>query len=109
MDTLEASPIFAPLGQEEIRALRSIAQERSFSPAQEIFKEGDAGDGLTVRRCNDGADPLRVGVHGADLCGLFDVPPDQATVVAAGNERRTGQDEAVGAAEGRRCAPPAPP
>ena len=46
MDTLEASPIFAPLGQEEIRALRSIAQERSFSPAQEIFKEGDAGDGL---------------------------------------------------------------
>src|SRR5437773_1789979 len=48
MVTLEASQLFAPLKPEELRALHGIAQERTFVAGQEIFKEGDAGDGVYV-------------------------------------------------------------
>jgi len=48
MVTLEASPLFAQFDREEIRALHGIAHERAFAAGQEIFKEGDAGDGVYV-------------------------------------------------------------
>jgi signal transduction histidine kinase len=46
MVTLEASRLFRRLSAPELQALRQIAQERKFSAGQEIFKEGDKGDGI---------------------------------------------------------------
>lgn len=50
MHSLEHSALFRQLGPEETAKLRAVARERTFSPGQEIFKEGDAGDGLYVLR-----------------------------------------------------------
>jgi signal transduction histidine kinase len=48
MVTLEASKLFRNLGAAELSALRQIAQERKFPAGQDIFKEGDNGDGVYV-------------------------------------------------------------
>jgi signal transduction histidine kinase len=48
--TLEASKLFCQLSPPELSALRRIAREQQFSAGQEIFKEGDNGDGLYVVR-----------------------------------------------------------
>jgi len=48
MATLESSKPFRHLNPAEQEALRKIAVERSFSPGEQIFKEGDAGDGIYV-------------------------------------------------------------
>jgi signal transduction histidine kinase len=48
MVTLEASKPFRNLSPAELQALRRIAQERTCSAGEEIFKEGDAGDGVYV-------------------------------------------------------------
>jgi signal transduction histidine kinase len=48
MAALEGSKPFRNLNPIEHEALRKIAQERSFSPGQQIFKEGDSGDGIYV-------------------------------------------------------------
>ena len=50
MVTLEASKLFGQLSPPELSALRDIAQEQTFAAGQEIFKEGDSGDGLYVVR-----------------------------------------------------------
>jgi signal transduction histidine kinase len=44
--TLDASPVFGQLKPGELNALRSVAREKSFPAGAEIFKEGDAGDGI---------------------------------------------------------------
>jgi signal transduction histidine kinase len=46
MVTLEISKIFRNLSPVELNALRQIARERTFSAGQDIFKEGDQGDGV---------------------------------------------------------------
>src|SRR5258706_12040680 len=46
MVTLESSKVFSRLKPEQLKILQGIARERSFERGQEIFKEGDAGDGL---------------------------------------------------------------
>jgi CRP-like cAMP-binding protein len=46
--TLEASKLFCELNPGELTQLRSIAREQSFGDGQEIFKEGDQGDGVYV-------------------------------------------------------------
>jgi signal transduction histidine kinase len=46
MVTLEASKLFCQLNPAELKALRQIAREQKFSPGQEIFKEGDRGEGV---------------------------------------------------------------
>lgn len=46
MLTLEQSKVFGRLKPAELKALNGIAQEKAFGPGDEIFKEGDAGDGL---------------------------------------------------------------
>jgi signal transduction histidine kinase len=46
MVPLESSKPFRNLSPDEIQALRQIARERSFSSGQEIFREGDPGDGV---------------------------------------------------------------
>jgi len=58
MADLEASKPFRNLNPIEKEALRKIAVERSFSAGQEIFKEGDSGDGIYVVK--DGAVEISV-------------------------------------------------
>jgi signal transduction histidine kinase len=48
--TLEASKLFCQLSPPELSALRRVAREQGFSAGQEIFKEGDSGDGVYVVR-----------------------------------------------------------
>src|SRR4051812_9454191 len=48
MVVLEASKLFRNLNQIEQEALRKIAQERSFLKGEQVFKEGDNGDGIYV-------------------------------------------------------------
>lgn len=50
MVTLETSKLFCQLSPPELSALRHVARERAFAAGQEIFKEGDSGDGLYVVR-----------------------------------------------------------
>jgi signal transduction histidine kinase len=47
---LESSKLFGQLSGDELKYLRAIAQERTFTAGQEIFKEGDAGDGVYILR-----------------------------------------------------------
>jgi signal transduction histidine kinase len=46
--TLEASKLFRQLNAQELDTLRGMAREQTYAPGQEIFKAGDAGDGLYV-------------------------------------------------------------
>jgi signal transduction histidine kinase len=48
--TLEASKLFCQLSPPELSALRRVAREQKFAAGQEIFKEGDNGDGVFVVR-----------------------------------------------------------
>ena len=48
MVTLEASKPFRMLGSAEMNALRQIVRERNVPAGQDIFKEGDSGDGIYV-------------------------------------------------------------
>jgi signal transduction histidine kinase len=46
--TLEVSKVFSQLSPAQLNVIRGIARERSYASGQEIFKEGDAGDGIYV-------------------------------------------------------------
>lgn len=48
MVTLEKNKLFSQLTPADLDSLRRIARERTFSADQEIFKEGDPGDGIYV-------------------------------------------------------------
>src|SRR5205823_11662890 len=48
MATLESSKLFSPLPPAELQALRTVTREISFGAGQQIFKEGDPGDGVYV-------------------------------------------------------------
>jgi signal transduction histidine kinase len=48
MVALESAELFRNLRPEELRALRQVTQERQFDAGQEIFREGDRGDGVYV-------------------------------------------------------------
>src|SRR6185295_17803521 len=50
MIALQASKLFSELTREEAKALQGVAQERTFSTGQEIFKAGDEGDGIYLVR-----------------------------------------------------------
>lgn len=50
MVTLENNKLFSQLSPVHLSNLRRIAQEQTFSPGREIFKEGDPGDGIYVVR-----------------------------------------------------------
>jgi signal transduction histidine kinase len=63
MVSLENSKIFGQLKPAELAELRGMARERTFGVGQEIFKEGDAGDGVYVVK--DGVVEISVAVgHG---------------------------------------------
>jgi len=44
--TLEASELFRHLNPDELQALKNFARERKYRWGEDIFKEGDAGDGI---------------------------------------------------------------
>jgi signal transduction histidine kinase len=46
MVALESAGLFRNLNRDELSALRRITQERRFAAGQEIFREGEAGDGV---------------------------------------------------------------
>ncbi len=48
MSPLENSELFRNLDPEAMNAVRRMAEERTFAAGQEIFREGDPGDGLYV-------------------------------------------------------------
>src|SRR5437667_854836 len=48
MVTLESSKLFGQLPAPELQTLSQVAQELSFAPGEQIFKEGDPGDGIYV-------------------------------------------------------------
>src|SRR6185312_4252475 len=48
MVTLDACPLFSQLKPTELKALQRSAREMKFAAGQEIFKEGDTGDGVFV-------------------------------------------------------------
>lgn len=48
MGALEASKLFRKLNPVEQEAVRKIAVEKSFSAGAQIFKQGDAGDGVYI-------------------------------------------------------------
>ena len=50
MVTLENNKLFSQLSPVDLSNLRRIAQEQTFSPGREIFKEGDPGDGIYLVR-----------------------------------------------------------
>ena len=50
MVALEASKLFCQLNPAELNALRRVAREQTYAAGQEIFKEGDDGDGVYVVR-----------------------------------------------------------
>ena len=50
MVALEASILFCQLSPPELENLHRVASERSYAAGQEIFKEGDEGDGVYVVR-----------------------------------------------------------
>jgi signal transduction histidine kinase len=60
MVTLEGSQPFRILNPDEVKALRRIAPERKFSAGQQIFQEGDPGDGVYVVK--DGGVEISVNV-----------------------------------------------
>jgi signal transduction histidine kinase len=53
MVPLEASPLFKPLSAAELRVLQQAACERAFAAGEDIFREGDASDGIYLVK--DGA------------------------------------------------------
>src|SRR5271170_3498185 len=48
MIMLEACSLFSQLKADELKALQRVAQEKGFSINEEIFKEGDTGNGVYV-------------------------------------------------------------
>jgi signal transduction histidine kinase len=50
MVALEASKLFGQLSPPELDAVRSVGREQTYAAGQEIFKEGDNGDGVYVVR-----------------------------------------------------------
>jgi len=46
--TLDSVHLFKNISQEELKALMAVAQTRSFTAGQQIFSEGDPGDGMYV-------------------------------------------------------------
>lgn len=53
MVTFETSELFRHLKPDELRILKEFAVERTYHPGEDIFKEGDAGDGIYL--VNEGA------------------------------------------------------
>ncbi len=65
MVNLEASQLFSQLNPADLAAVKGIAQERRFAAGQEVFHEGDQGDGLFVLKSGRIEISARLGQDGA--------------------------------------------
>src|SRR5262245_3371705 len=95
MVTLESSALFKPLPDAEKAVLRETAEARNFPAGQEIFKEGDPGDGVYVVRSGKVTISARMSggerrvfseVNSGDFFGemaVLDQLPRSATATAA--------------------------
>ena len=97
MASLEASKPFRNLNPTEQEALRKIAVEQHFSAGQQIFKEGDTGDGIYVVK--EGSVEISVAMNQnvrrvfaklgpGEMFGemaVLEVKPRSATAIAATN------------------------
>jgi signal transduction histidine kinase len=99
MGALEASKPFRNLNPVEQEELRKIAVEKSFSAGAQIFKEGDAGDGIYVVK--DGAVEISVAMNqnvqrvfaklgSGEMFGemaVLELKPRSATAIATADTR----------------------
>ena len=53
MVSLESSKLFGHLPPPELKKLQEVTRELTFSPGQQIFKEGDPGDGMYVVKAGE--------------------------------------------------------
>ena len=95
MGALEASKPFRNLNPVEQEALRKIAAEKNFSAGGQIFKEGDAGDGIYIVKngtveisvaMNQTAQRVFAKLGPGEMFGemaVLEVKPRSATAIAA--------------------------
>ena len=75
MIALESSKPFRMLKPVELTALRQIARERKVSAGQDVFKEGDNGDGVYV--VGDGLIEISVKMSENVRRAFYQVPPGE--------------------------------
>ena len=75
MVTLESSPPFRTLNAADLAALGRIAQERNFSSGEQIFREGDRGDGLYLVK--SGRIEISVGVAKKEHRAFAQIAPGE--------------------------------
>src|ERR1700722_11049389 len=96
MVTLETCPLFNQLAPPELKLLQASAQEKKFAGDQEIFKEGDTGDGVYVVK----AGTVQIsGLVGKDVRHVFSrVPPGEifGEMAVLENKPRSASAIAVG-------------
>ncbi len=97
MVTLEASKLFSQLTPAELSAVRRVAQERTYPAGQEVFKEGDNGDGLYVAR--DGLVEISAQVEHRGRLVLYQVGPGDVFGEMAVLEYKPRSASAVARAE----------
>ncbi len=98
MVTLESSKLFSRLPAAELQALHKVTQEISFSRGQQIFKEGDPGEGIYLVRTGlvqisavleNGERHVFSQVLPGDVFGEMALLDDQARSASASAEEET--------------------
>jgi len=75
MVTLESSPPFQTLNAADLAALGRMAQERNFSSGEQIFQEGDRGDGVYLVK--SGRIEISVGVAKKERRAFAQIAPGE--------------------------------
>src|SRR5713101_1463681 len=98
MVTLESSKLFSRLPAAELQALHKVTQDISFSRGQQIFCEGDPGDGIYLVRTGlvqisavleNGERHVFSEVLPGDVFGEMALLDDQARSASASAEQET--------------------
>ena len=112
MVTLETSKVFGRLNPEQLKILRGIAQERTFPAGNEIFKEGDAGDGVYLVKeglveisgmLADQARHVFSEEKPGDIFGEMAVLEDKPRSASAIADRSINSLSAIGSSSSPRC------
>ncbi len=75
MVTLEGSKAFRDLSPGEMESLRRVAKEQRFPKGTEIFREGDAGDGIYLLK--DGKVEIRLAAGTTETRGFATIAPGE--------------------------------
>jgi len=98
MVTLESSKLFSRLPAAELQALHKVTQDISFAGGQQIFREGDPGDGIYLVRTGlvqisavleNGERHIFSEVLPGDVFGEMALLDDQARSASASAEEET--------------------